>query len=654
MLTRIISTISALTLVLALAAAHANAQDKDAFAAPGGSGSDQPRPEVVPGVTLDREAVEPGGQLVVAVTLDHAKGWHTQVRAEDLTLDTLYPTTVDISNGEHVSVGPTQWPESKPFEIDLGEGPVEVPVYSGEAHFFVPILISSDAEPGETIELTIDVGWQVCDDFTCLPPDGETFTRSIDVAPVGSEEAAPAGTGIFSGFDPTTFANASEWSDAAPAQSQRSAGTGGSEFFGVRIPPATSPLGIAIVSLLAIVGGLILNLTPCVLPVIPIKVMTISSHAGSPGKSTILGLWMAAGVVAFWVAIGLPVAFLTGFTDPSRLFGIWWVTLGIGLLIALMGVGIMGAFSINLPDKAYMINPKADSPGGSFAFGVMTAILGLPCFGFVAGALLAGSAALPPAVIITIFAALGVGMALPYLVLSMNPKWVDKIPRTGPASELVKQVMGLLLLSAAAYFIGSGVLALISAPDLPWWAKVVHWWGVALFALAAGGWLIAKTVKITPSTGMRTAMAVVGLILAGGGVAAAADQTTKARTDFWVPYTEETLNQQIDAGKVVVLDFTAEWCLNCKTLESTVLARKPVKPELLSDGVVPLKADLTSNSAPGWDKLKELGQTGIPTLAIFGPGLEEPWIANAYTGSQVAGAIARARGQAAQVAASEG
>ena len=121
-----------------------------------------------------------------------------------------------------------------------------------------------------------------------------------------------------------------------------------------------------------------------------------------------------------------------------------------------------------------------------------------------------------------------------------------------------------------------------------------------------------------------------------------------------MPYTEETLNQQIDAGKVVVLDFTAEWCLNCKTLESTVLARRPVKPELLSDGVVPLKADLTSNSAPGWDKLKELGQTGIPTLAIFGPGLEEPWIANAYTGSQVAGAIARARGQAAQVAASEG
>lgn len=128
-----------------------------------------------------------------------------------------------------------------------------------------------------------------------------------------------------------------------------------------------------------------LNLTPCVLPVIPIKVMTIIQHANRPGRNLVLGLWMALGGIAFWVAIGLP------------------------------------------------------------------------CFGFVAGALLAGAATLPPGTIMVIFTALGVGMASPYLALSLKPALVEKLPRTGPASELVKQVMGLLLLAAGLIPSAGGV-----------------------------------------------------------------------------------------------------------------------------------------------------------------------------------------------------
>ncbi|MEM7622020.1 MAG: cytochrome c biogenesis protein CcdA, partial [Planctomycetota bacterium] len=392
-------------------------------------------------------------------------------------------------------------------------------------------------------------------------------------------------------------------------------------------------------------GGFVLNLTPCVLPVIPIKVMTISHHAGSPGKSLMLGLWMFLGVVAFWFGIGLPVALVSGFADPSMLFGIWWVTLSIGLLIAVMGVGIMGAFSIELPSNVSAISPKADSPVGSFLFGVMTAVLGLPCFGFVAGALLAGTATMPWWLVLTIFTAIGAGMGLPYLVLAAKPEWVNKIPRTGPASELVKQVMGLLLLAAAAYFIGSGVLALVGPQDLPWWGKIIHWWGVALFAAAAGLWLITRTLSISKNAAMRAAMAVIALVLGTGGVAAATSQTDKARNDFWLPYSEDALNARLAGGDVVVLDFTAEWCLNCKALEAAVLGVDPVKPLLLSTGVVPFKADLTRSDAPGWDKLTALGKTGIPTLAVFGPGTAEPWIANAYTSREVVDAIERAKGQ---------
>ena len=201
---------------------------------------------------------------------------------------------------------------------------------------------------------------------------------------------------------------------------------------------------------------------------------------------------MAIGVVAFWAGIGIPAALFTAAADPSRIFGIWWLTLGIGLLIALMGVGIMGLFTIQLPAAAYAVNPKADTAWGSFLFGVMTGVLGLPCFGFVAGALLAGSATLPPATIMIIFTSMGVGMAAPYLVLAAKPSLVERIPRTGPASELVKQVMGLLLLAAAAYFIGSGLIALVI--DYPYLAKQLHWWVVALCAVLLV-WLADKDLR---------------------------------------------------------------------------------------------------------------------------------------------------------------
>ena len=191
---------------------------------------------------------------------------------------------------------------------------------------------------------------------------------------------------------------------------------------------------------------------------------------------------------------GIPVAFISNFkfADPSTIFGIWWVTGIIGLVIALMSLGIMGLFQIKLPQKVYMVNPKADSAWGAFVFGIMTAVLGLPCFGFVAGALLAGAATMPSILVLTVFAFMGIGMAAPYVVLAMFPKLIEKLPRTGPASELIKHIMGLLMLGAAAYFLGTAVIAYGIGHDwtFPWWGKAVHWWaiGFVVSPLVSGLW----------------------------------------------------------------------------------------------------------------------------------------------------------------------
>src|SRR5690606_6956670 len=145
------------------------------------------------------------------------------------------------------------------------------------------------------------VSYQACDDMVCLAPTEATVEATLEVVPLDQRPAQAASGDLFRGFDPSVFADASAWG-REPARGEESAGaTESRSFFGVSLPTADSAGGIVAIVLLAGLGGLILNLTPCVLPVIPIKVMTISQHGGTPGKSLALGLWMALGVVAFWV-----------------------------------------------------------------------------------------------------------------------------------------------------------------------------------------------------------------------------------------------------------------------------------------------------------------------------------------------------------------
>lgn len=586
----------------------------------------------------DRATVEPGGQVAIAVRLTIAEGWHinTQSPSVPAALEeagwVAIPTTIKVTGVTGGKAGKVQWPKPDTISTDLaGDGTkVDLEVFEHTIHAFVPVIAAADASGSLTV--TVSVGFQACKE-QCLPPETNTYTLTI---PVTTREAAlpPSTDPPFNRFDPSGYATV-----GLDAEAPGASHTAAPKFFGIE-----RPAGIVGLALLAMLGGLILNLTPCVLPVIPIKIMTISQHASTPGKGLYLGLWMAAGVVAFWIAIGLPVVLVSSFGDASRVFGIWWVTFGIGVLIAAMALGLMGLFTFNLPQGLYMINPKADTAWGSFAYGVMTAVLGLPCFGFVAGALLVGSATMPKVTVLTIFACLGVGMASPYLVLSARPGWVAKMPRTGPASDLVKQVMGLLLLAAAAYFAGSGLIGLVA--EHPYLGRQLHVWAVALCAVAAAGWLIVRTFQITARGLNRVSMAVVAIVIAGGAVWYATDSTVRARENHvsksWRDF-DPVAFDIARRDRIVVVDFTAEWCLICKSLKATVLSTDAVKEAFKGDDIVLFTADLTAESAPGWKKLGELGRTGIPLLAIYTPGVEEPWLHNAYTREMVVDAIRTAR-----------
>ncbi len=619
------------TLVLALSVAALFAPQ--AF----GQGSESKEAAAPPPVSVgleleDHEAVA-GETIKGVLTLVHQEGFASwpadaSLIPSDFGLATPLSFALDSTSAAFATLDSVTYPDPvqrTTTDSFLG-GEFDVLGYAGTVEFPVIITMTQDTEAST---ITFDITLQA---FT-KESEGEFETISVSAALNNPNAPQPI------------VARAS--------------------FFGIPMPDFTTPSGTLLLFLFAVIGGFVLNLTPCVLPVIPLKVMTLTQHAGeSRGRALFLGGIMSLGVIAFWTLLGAPLAIIVAvggdFIDPSAfIFGRWWITLAIGAIIFLMGLGIMGMFSISLPQKTYMINPSADNASGSFLFGVMAAVLGLPCFGFVVAPLLAGAATMPPLSILMVFVGLGVGMGVPYLVFSLYPKLLAFMPKAGPASELIKQIMGLLLIAGALFFVGAGINSLYKAH--PFLKEQLVLWLITGTVIGAGALLAYQTVKITKSPARRFVFVGLGLLIIAAPVAVAVQAGTKAHTKYererdlaedaakngyttggWNTYSAEIVEKAANAGAVIVIDFTADWCINCKFLKAQVLEVKPVDPVLFGPGVVPFKADIDYPEAKAFHK--ELGFTGIPQLMIYGPGLEQPWISSGYTPQQVLDAIKQAQG----------
>jgi thiol:disulfide interchange protein DsbD len=326
------------------------------------------------------------------------------------------------------------------------------------------------------------------------------------------------------------------------------------------------------------------------------------------------------------------IALVSGFSATNQLFQYPAFTIVVGIIIGIMAAGMFGFFSMRLPNFVYMINPEQDTLLGSFGLGILAAILSTPCTAPFMGAAAAWAATQPPSTTLAAFAAIGIGMALPYLVLSASPTLVERMPKTGPASALIKEVMGLFMLAAAAYFIGVGLAAIFSAPPNP--PSKLYWWPVMLFSLAAGAWLAYRTLQIASGKKIKAFFTAFGILVIAFSAWGAIRLTDQGPVK-WVYYTEKRYEAAINARKVIVMVFSAEWCLNCKALEQGVLT-SPKILELFDRGdIVPMKVDITGNNPAGKAKLKKVGNLTIPLLVIFSPSGQQVFKSDFYTVEQV-------------------
>ena len=573
------------------------------------------------------DSARPGDHFVLAVVLDIKKGFHVIADAGQLTpIDDFrpIPTRVSVNNASReLTIEAARFPRAHPAKVDFIDG--DLMSFEGQTIVYLPMRVDSKTAPGR-VHIKVEVSYQACDSQICLFPKSET--RDVFMAVVGKENTPSViNASLFDNYHSLSGAT-----DDAPVEFG---------LFGWQFSLNTaSALGFFLLLLTAAVGGALLNFTPCVLPLVPIKIISLSNAAANRKQCLALGVTMFLGVLAFWLGIGAAIALVAGFTATNQLFQYPIFTILVGVIIAVMAFGMCGLFSVQLPNFIYRFNPGQDTLLGSFGLGILTAILSTPCTAPFMGAAAAWAATRHPATTMVTFTAIGIGMALPYLILSASPGLVQKMPRTGPASVLIKEVMGLFMLAAAAYFIGTGLSGILIEPPNP--PGKLYWWAVMGFTAAGGVWLAYRTIRITARKVLRGVFAGLGILVFIGSAYGGLHLTDRGPID-WIYYTPERYEAAVNSRKIIVMNFTAEWCLNCKALEGGVLHHNTVSRRLAEADIVPMKVDITGKNPAGKARLKQIGHLTIPLLVIYSPAGREVFRSDFYTVDQVLQAIEKAR-----------
>ncbi len=355
---------------------------------------------------------------------------------------------------------------------------------------------------------------------------------------------------------------------------------------------------------LAVAAGVLLNLMPCVLPAMPVKIRTIVHESGHrTGQRMLAAAVFAAGSLLFFLGLGVATAaphWTWGALFQSRIFLV--------LLIAFLCTFAFITFrDVGIPVPRFAQTMRGRRHVEPFLSGLFSALLATPCTGPFLGGVLAFAVTRPPAVIIGIFLAVGLGLALPYIVLLARPSLLDRLPKAGAWSERVRQGLAFVLLAAAVFFAQS----LLPAAAGRWlgfgWLPLLALWAADAMVRSAG-W---------PSRAVAASFAVAGMALVyTGGLAAPA----QAGPLGWRALSPERLQQAQASGRPMLIEFTADWCINCKVLEKTVYANQQVARVAHHHRVIALQADLTQPDRRLQRLLVSYRGAGLPFAVVLDGG----------------------------------
>jgi len=381
--------------------------------------------------------------------------------------------------------------------------------------------------------------------------------------------------------------------------------------------------------LLAFFGGLILNIMPCVLPVLSLKVFSLLNHSGqSRGQALGHGVAYTLGVVASFLV-------LAGVLFSLRALGesIGWgfqlqnpgFVLILGLVFFLFGLNLLGVFEIGsgLVGADTKVAGRKDFVG-SFGVGVLAAVVGAPCVGPFVGGVSGVALQANTFTGLLIFATLGLGMASPFMFLAIFPKLVAYLPKPGAWMETFKQSMGFLLMAALVFLVYLlGQLAGLGA---------ITTMLVVLLLSSIAAWIYGRWAAPVKSAKSRLIARLATLVLlvacVGWGlrsVDAAYDANIREQTTVvaegepWAPWSTEAVEEAVADGKPVFVDFTASWCLICQVNKKAALRTDATKELFEEAGVVSLSADWTRRDPAITEELEKFGRSGVPLYLLYSP-----------------------------------
>jgi thiol:disulfide interchange protein DsbD len=570
-------------------------------------------------LVAERGAPEPGKPLTLALRLRAAKGWHTYWRNPG---DSGQPTSIEWQLPQGYRAGPIQWPLPEKLPI----GPLANYGYENEVLLLTDLEVPGGAAAParfaarvkwlvcnpercipESAELQLSLAgpaaptpWAQAIAYAreTLPEAAGADWKLQAHGGAGGVRLEIAGPAAFSAKTLHFFpyeegkvrhaaAQALERSDGGlrlfvPAIEQPVGGferlhgvlvADGVRGFEIDVPvkgavvaaPAgasAATLGLAAALALAFAGGLILNVMPCVLPVLSIKVLGFA-RGRSAQAMRLHGLFYGAGVLASFLALaGLLIALKAagsavgwGFQLQSPVF----VGL-LALLFTALALNLSGAFEFGSLVPARLAGASATHPhADAFLTGILAVVVASPCTVPFMGAALGYALTESAAVSLAVFAALGIGMAAPYVLLAFEPRWLHRLPKPGP-----------------------------------WMVTLKRWLALPLYATVA--WLLwVLSIQV-------------------GALAA------QPETDAWQPYSEARVAELVAQGKPVFVDFTAAWCVTCQVNKQLVLSRPETERAFAERGVVLLRADWTREDPEITRALAALGRNGVPVYVLYRPG----------------------------------
>ena len=519
--------------------------------------------------------------------------WH--VNANVAADEFLKPSSIEIA-ARGIEFGEPKWPEPIKEYNEVLE--FENLVFKG--HFQIKIPVKAVADGYDSLTTNATFHYQACDNSICLAP------ASVDIR-IGKNKA-----GI------------SKANSAADLK-KNDEGNGAQE--------SNNAASVALLLFFAFVGGIILNLMPCVLPVLSLKLFSLIKQAGqSRSRLVALGISTTTGIlVSFWALAGIVAAIKAG--GGAAGWGMQFQSAGfIAFMVVILtafAMSFFGVFEVWLPGSA---TTRMDAAGhkaglvGAFFTGALLVLLSTPCSAPFLGTAMGFAFTASTPVLFLFFTAAGLGLALPYLLVSAFPGALKVFPKPGKWMVILQKVMGVLLLATVAW-----LLWIVN--EQAGNTGVVLFLGIVLLS-GVFSFIIGKFAP--PGVAFwreASAFAVAIAILAGGWFAIAAPQYEKVLSDRfnarmaqqvledgWYRYSPQLVAEFAKAGRTIFIDATADWCLTCKANEAAVLSDPALLQKLDSAGVVRMKADWTRETPEVNELLYSMGKSGVPAYAIYPKG----------------------------------